>query len=63
MKAASSAQTSSALFGMAWTYEHFDKADWERMDYLFWNGGNYSDYPPPPPKDPKDEHGIESDDR
>lgn len=66
MKEANSAQTSSALFGMAWTYEHFGNADFEKMDHLFWCGGNYSDYPPPPPpspKDPKDEKGIEIDDR
>ncbi|GAN08703.1 cytosolic endo-beta-N-acetylglucosaminidase isoform X1 [Mucor ambiguus] len=52
VKAASSAQTSSALFGMAWTYEHFDKSEFEKMDRLFWCGGDYSEYPPPPP--PKD---------
>ncbi|OAD04876.1 glycoside hydrolase family 85 protein [Mucor lusitanicus CBS 277.49] len=64
VKAASSAQTSSALFGMAWTYEHFGKSEFEKMDRLFWCGGEYSEYPPPPP--PKDsqsgnEH-VDSDD-
>lgn len=63
MKEASSAQTSSALFGMAWTYEHFGKEEFDRMDHLFWCGGNYIDYPPPSPTDPKNEKGTESDDR
>lgn len=48
---------------MAWTYEHFGKADFEKMDRLFWCGGNYSDYPPPSPKDLGDDNGTESDDR
>ncbi|KAK4518975.1 uncharacterized protein ATC70_009202 [Mucor velutinosus] len=64
VKAASSAQTSSALFGMAWTYEHFDKTEFEKMDRLFWCGGEYSEYPPPPPPKQskgKDEH-VDSDD-
>jgi mannosyl-glycoprotein endo-beta-N-acetylglucosaminidase len=60
VKAASSAQTSSALFGMAWTYENFETSEFEKMDRLFWYGGAYSEYPPP--KDPK-EITIESDDR
>jgi endo-beta-N-acetylglucosaminidase D len=62
VKTASSAQTSSALFGMAWTYETFDQSEFEKMDRLFWYGGAHSEYPPPPPKDPK-EGNIESDDR
>ncbi|CEP18142.1 hypothetical protein [Parasitella parasitica] len=64
VKAASAAQTSSALFAMAWTYEHFEKSEFEKMDRLFWCGGDYSEYPPPPPKDPKsnDNADIKSDD-
>lgn len=65
VKAASSAQTSSALFGMAWTYEHFDKSEFKKMDRLFWCGGEYSEYPPPPPpKDSKSiQDNVDSDDR
>ncbi|CAO0798167.1 unnamed protein product [Mucor circinelloides] len=64
VKTASSAQTSSALFGMAWTYEHFDKSEFKKMDRLFWCGGEYSEYPPPPPpKDSKSTHdNVDSDD-
>ncbi|KAI8375697.1 endo-b-N-acetylglucosaminidase [Choanephora cucurbitarum] len=51
VKTATLAQTSSALFGMAWTYENFDKADFDKMDRLFWTGGSYSEYPPMPPND------------
>ncbi|KAI8327315.1 glycosyl hydrolase family 85-domain-containing protein [Blakeslea trispora] len=66
IKTATLAQTSSALFGMAWTYENFDKADFEKMDRLFWSGGSYSEYPPMPPSDPdlspesedSDEEGV-----
>ncbi|KAI9273900.1 endo-b-N-acetylglucosaminidase [Helicostylum pulchrum] len=62
VKEASSAQTSSALFGTAWTYENFGKDEFDKMDRLFWCGGNYIDYPPPSPANPKNEKGTESDD-
>ncbi|KAI7894833.1 endo-b-N-acetylglucosaminidase [Mucor mucedo] len=62
VKVASGAQASSALFGMAWTYEHFGKADFEKMDHLFWCGGDYSDYPPPSPKMTDKKTEIEIDD-
>ncbi|KAG2234434.1 hypothetical protein INT48_007182 [Thamnidium elegans] len=35
VKEASSAQTSSALFGTAWTYENFGKEEFNKMDHLF----------------------------
>ncbi|KAI8880245.1 glycoside hydrolase family 85 protein [Backusella circina FSU 941] len=60
VKTASYAKTSSALFGMAWTYEHFEKQDFEKMDRLFWNGGSYAEYPPPSPKLETEE--VENDD-
>ncbi|KAI8639429.1 endo-b-N-acetylglucosaminidase [Parasitella parasitica] len=64
-KAAGAAQTSSALFAMAWTYEHFEKDEFEKMDRLFWCGGDYSEYPPPPPPKDSKSNGnadMESDD-
>ncbi|KAI8087826.1 endo-b-N-acetylglucosaminidase [Gilbertella persicaria] len=45
IKTATYANTSSALFGMAWTYEYFNKADFEKMDRLFWHGGKDTEYP------------------
>lgn len=42
---ASAFKTSSALFGTAWTYEHFEKKDFELMDRLLWLGGDQSEYP------------------
>lgn len=62
VKTASAAMTSSALFGMAWTYEHFDNAEFEKMDRLFWCGGEYSEYPPPSPKMTDKDGGEESSD-
>ncbi|CAO3653105.1 unnamed protein product [Mucor hiemalis] len=61
VKTASAAMTSSALFGMAWTYEHFDNIEFEKMDRLFWCGGEYSEYPPSSPKI-ADKDNMESDD-
>jgi hypothetical protein len=40
---------------MAWTYEHFEKQDFEKMDRLFWTGGSYAEYPPPSPKPETDQ--------
>ncbi|KAI8334599.1 glycosyl hydrolase family 85-domain-containing protein [Chlamydoabsidia padenii] len=37
---------SAALFGMAWTYEHFNKQNFDLMDRLFWKGGKPSEFPP-----------------
>jgi endo-beta-N-acetylglucosaminidase D len=63
VETATKALTSSALFGMAWTYEHFEKSDFEKMDRLFWCGGEFSEYPPVlPPKKPNDDTD-DSDDR
>lgn len=59
VETAAEARASSALFAMAWTYEHFDKADFEKMDRLFWLGGDHSEFPPLPPK----AHSDDSDDR
>ncbi|KAI9473449.1 MAG: endo-b-N-acetylglucosaminidase [Benjaminiella poitrasii] len=62
VKTTSFARTSSALFGVAWTYEHFDKTEFEKMDRLLWCGGKYSDYPPLTLNGSKDNVDTESDD-
>ncbi|KAI8092805.1 endo-b-N-acetylglucosaminidase [Halteromyces radiatus] len=37
--------TSSALFGTAWTYEHFEQQNFDTLDRLFWKGGPVTDFP------------------
>ncbi|KAI8989437.1 glycosyl hydrolase family 85-domain-containing protein [Pilobolus umbonatus] len=56
VKTSSLGQTSSSLFGMAWTYEHFRKIDFNQMDYLFWYGGYTDIYPPSPPTESIEKH-------
>lgn len=60
VESAAAAGTSSALFAMAWTYEHFDKSDFEKMDRLFWLGGEFPEFPPLPPNNCNNDN---SDDR
>ncbi|KAI8979578.1 glycosyl hydrolase family 85-domain-containing protein [Mycotypha africana] len=46
IKVANAAKTSSALFGIAWSYEYFNKIAFEKMDKLLWYGGMAEEYPP-----------------
>ncbi|KAF7725441.1 hypothetical protein EC973_009615 [Apophysomyces ossiformis] len=49
--------TSSVLFAMAWTYQHFNEKNFNFYDRLLWMGGPSSDYPPETNEEEKDDYG------
>ncbi|KAI8371465.1 glycosyl hydrolase family 85-domain-containing protein [Radiomyces spectabilis] len=55
VEVASLAGTSSALFAPAWTYEFFEKQQFDKLEELFWLGGPQDAYPEEPKKPEKPE--------
>ncbi|KAG0173961.1 hypothetical protein DFQ28_002995 [Apophysomyces sp. BC1034] len=55
VEASDKGDTSSVLFAMAYTYEHFDKKNFNLYDRLLWMGGDPSEYPPEDPPAEKNE--------